>query len=175
MKKNALCLAIISTFFLVSPNPLNAAEKKIIFNAERVKFESGTGVERCRDKCGRRSDPDVKSFLSEGWKIVGSSPKQVTAEHYRYTPCPTCLPHECICFGTEYVLQKGEPAPVIESKSTASGAPDKEKRAVLHPTSVEPPMSELELLKKENDILKQENALLKKEIDTLRKQLKSSK
>lgn len=172
MKKNALCIAIISTFFLVSTNPLNAAEKKIIFNAERVKYESGTGVERCRDKCGRRSDPDVKSFLSEGWKIVGSSPKQVTAEHYRYTPCPTCLPHECICFGTEYVLQKGEPAPVIEAKSAASDAPDKEKRAVLHPPA-EHPMSELELLKKENDTLKQENALLKKEVETLRKRLGS--
>lgn len=173
MKKTALCLACISSIILFSTTLVHAVEKKIIFNTESLKFESGTGSERCRDKCSRRSGPDAKSLVSEGWKVVSSSSKEVIAEQYWYAPCNGCQPHGCICIGTEYVLQKDEPAPKIETKSTVFDVPDKDNRTVLQPLKVEPSKNELELLKRENELLKQENALLKKEIETLRNQLRS--
>ncbi len=112
-------------------------------------------------------------FLSEGWKIVSSSPKEVTGEQYWYVPCNTCKPHGCICIGTEHILQKDEPAPKIETKSNVFDTPGKDNRTVLQPVKVETSENALDLLKKENDLLKQENALLKQENETLRSQLKS--
>ncbi|MGA7826611.1 MAG: hypothetical protein WCA04_03065 [Geobacteraceae bacterium] len=173
MKKTAVRLASISLFLLFTATLVHAAEQKILFNAESVKFESGTGSERCRDKCNRKSGPDAKLFLSEGWKIVSSSPKEVTGEQYWYVPCNTCRPHGCICIGTEYILQKDEPDPKIETKSNVFDTPGKDNRTVLQPVKVVTSENALDLLKKENDLLKQENALLKQENETLRSQLKS--
>jgi hypothetical protein len=173
MKKSAFCLASISLFLLFTATFVHAAEQKIIFNTESIKFESGTGSERCRDKCSRKSGPDAKSFLSEGWKIIKSSSKEVTGEQYWYVPCNTCKPHGCICIGTEYILQKDEPAPKIETKSNIFDAPDKGNRTVLQPVKVETSINALDLLKQENDLLKKENALLKRENETLRSQLES--
>lgn len=166
MKKPALCLVCISLILVFSTTTVHAVEKKIIFNTGSLKYESGTGSERCRDKCGRRSGPDAKSLLSEGWKIVSSSSKEVIAEQYWYAPCNGCLPHGCICIGTEYVLEKDVPTPKIESKSTVINALDKGDRTTVQPLEVETSKNELDLLKKEN-------ALLKKEIESLRNQLRS--
>ena len=173
MKKTALSLACIASILLFTTTPLHATEKKILFNTESIKHESGTGSEWCQDKCGRKSGPDVKSLLSEGWRIAGSSSKEVVGEQYWYVPCNTCSPHGCVCIGTEYILEKDGPVQQIEAKSTAVEAPVKNARAVLPPPNVEPAINELDLLKKENDLLKQENALLKQENETLRNQLRS--
>jgi hypothetical protein len=172
MKKTALCLVCISTILVLSTALVHAAEKKIIFNTENMKYESGTGSERCREKCSRRSGPDAKSLLSEGWKIVSSSSKEVIGEQYWYAPCNNCEPHGCICIGTEYILQKDEPAPKIETKGVVFDVPDKGNRTVLHSPQVETSKNELDLLKKENELLKQENALLKQENQTLKNQLR---
>jgi hypothetical protein len=172
MKKTALCIACFSSILFFSTNLVHAVEK-IVFNTGSMKYESGTGAERCREKCGRRSDPDVKSFLSEGWVIVGSSAKEVIAEQYLYSPCPTCKPHGCVCLGTAYILRKDVPAPKNEIGSSVYDAPDKDNRPVLHSPTLETSMSELDHLTKENDLLRQENTLLKQEIETLRKQLRS--
>ncbi len=173
MRKTALCLTCITSVLVFATTPVNAAEKRTIFNTESVKYESGTGSERCRDKCSRRSGPDVKSLLFDGWKIVSSSSKEVIAEQYWYTPCNNCAPHGCICKGTEYILQKDEPAPKIEARSNASEVMDKDNRTVINPPKAETPKNELDLLRKENESLKQENTALKKEIENLRNQLRS--
>jgi hypothetical protein len=173
MKKTATCLVSISLFLLFSATLVHAAEQKILFNTESLKFESGTGAERCRDKCGRKSGPDAKSFLSEGWKIVSSSSKEVTGEQYWYIPCNTCKPHGCVCVGTEYILRKDEPAPKIETKRNIFDSHDKDNRTILQSVKGETSTNALDLLKQENDLLKQENALLKQENETLRSQLKS--
>ena len=104
MKETALCLALISSILLFTATLLQAAEQKIIFNTEKIEYKSGTSSKRCQDICSRRSGPDAKSLLSEGWKIVTSSPKEVIGEHYWYTPCNGCEPHGCTCIGTEYTL-----------------------------------------------------------------------
>jgi hypothetical protein len=175
MKKAALCFGCISSILLFTTTLVHAAEKKIVFNAESIKYESGTGSERCLDKCSRRSGPDAKSLLSEGWKIVSSSPKKVIGEQYWYVPCNTCKPHGCICIGTEYILQKDEPALKIETISNVPDAPDKDNRTVLQPVNVETMENELERLKKEYELLKQENEALKQEIETIRNQMKREK
>jgi len=175
MKKTALSLACIATLLLFATTPVPAAEKKIIFNTESVKYESGTGSERCQNTCSRRSGPEVKSFLSDGWKIVSSSPKEVIGEQYWYVPCNSCQPHGCICIGTEYLLAKDGPSPKAETRSTAVNAPDRVNQTVPTPPTVETSKDELDLLKRENDVLKQENALLKQENETLRNQLRSKK
>jgi len=123
--------------------------------------------------CSRRSDPDAKSLLSEGWKIVTSSPKEVIGEYYWYTPCNGCQPHGCTCIGTKYILQKDGPAPKVEISNSEGAALDKNKRTGLHSPKVETPNNELELLKKENESLKQEITLLKQEIENLKNQIKS--
>ncbi|HET6420788.1 MAG TPA: hypothetical protein VFG19_11560 [Geobacteraceae bacterium] len=176
MKKTALCITCVTSVLVFAMTPVHAAGKKTVFNTESIKYKSGTGAERCQDKCSRRSGPDVKSLLSEGWKIVSSTSKAVIAEQYWYAPCNNCEPHECICMGTEYILQKDEPASkIVETKSEISVASGKDNRTVMSPTEVEPSKNELDLLKKENELLKQENASLKKEIETLRNQLSSRK
>lgn len=175
MKSAAFCLACISSMLLFSTPPGYAVEKKSVFNTESMKYESGTGVERCRDKCGRRSGPDVKSLLAEGWIIESSSPREVIAEKYWHVPCNTCLPHGCVCIGTEYVLRKDGPAPKDEAKGTVSHARVEDDRPLLQPQRAENPGDASESLKKEIDMLKQENALLKQENETLRNQLRSKR
>ncbi len=173
MKKTALSLACIASILLFTTAPVHAAEKKVLFNTESIKHESGTGAEWCQQKCSRKSGTDVKSLLSEGRKIVGSTAKEVIGEQYWYVPCNTCSPHGCICIGTEYILEKDGPAQQIEAKSTAVEAPVKNALTVLPPQKVETSINELDLLKKENDLLKQENAVLKQENEALRNQLRS--
>ena len=148
MKKTALCYVCISFILVFTTIPVHAAEKKIIFNTESMKYESGTGSERCRDKCSRRSGPDAKTLFSEGWKIVRFSSKEVIGEQYWYAPCNNCKPHGCICIGTEYILQKDEPAPKIETKSNVFDAPDKGNRTVLNPPKLKPQKMKLTFLKR---------------------------
>jgi hypothetical protein len=173
MKKIAVCLAHISTILLFSATLLHAAEQKIIFNAERIKYESGTAAKQCQDKCSRRSAPDAQSLFSEGWKIVSSSPKEVIAENYWYTPCNTCQPHGCTCIGTEYILQRDVPAPRAETSNNEPDAPDKDRRTGLYAPNVETSINELDLLKKKNELLMKEIRSLKQENDKLKNQLRS--
>ncbi len=173
MKKTALCLALISSILLFTATLLQAAEQKIIFNTEKIEHKSGTNSKKCQDICSRKSDPDAKSLLSEGWKIVTSSPKEVVGEYYWYTPCRGCEPHGCTCIGTEYILQKDYPAPKVETPNREVDAQDKNKRTELHAPKVETSNNELDLLKKENELLKQEITLLKQENENLKNQIKS--
>jgi len=173
MMKTALYLASISSILLFTATLLHAAEQKIIFNSERIKYESGTRSKKCQDICSRKSAPDAKSLLSEGWKIVSSSPKEVIGEHYWYTPCNGCEPHGCTCIGTEYILLKDVPAPKVETTSNEPDAQDKNKRTGVQAPKVETSNSELDLLKKENELLKRENTLLKQENENLINQIKS--
>ncbi len=175
MKKTALFIVWISSILLFSTPPVHAAEKKIIFNTESMKYEPGTGSERCRDKCGRMSGPDAKSLISDGWKIVSSASREVIAEQYWYVPCNTCLPHGCICIGTEYVLQRDEPAPKVETSHDQSASPDRTKRTGPGRPKAEPSNNGLDFLKKEIESLKRENALLKQENEALRNQLRSKR
>lgn len=172
MKSTALRFACISLILLFATAPAHAVERKSVFNTESLKYESGTGAERCRAKCGRWSGPDVKSLHSEGWKIISSFPKEVIAEQYWFTPCNTCRPHGCVCIGTEYVLQRDETALKAEAGSTVHDDSAKDTRTALLPARSEALKNELDLLKKEIDSLKQENTLLKQEIEALRTQLK---
>jgi hypothetical protein len=173
MHNTVLRLACLCSVLLFSTAPVSAAEKKTVFNTESLKYESGTGVERCRDKCGRRSGTDVQALLAQGWNIVSSAPKEVIAEQYRYVPCNTCKPHGCVCIGTEYVLQRDEPAPGTEAKSNAGAVPAKDVPVVVQPVGTATATNELDLLKKENDSLKRENVFLKQENEDLKNQLKS--
>ena len=173
MKEAALCFALISSILLCTATFLQAAEQKIIFNTEKIKHESGTSSKRCQDICSRRSGPDAKSLLSGGWKIVSSSPKEVIGEGYWYAPCNGCEPHGCTCIGTEYILQKDEPAPKVEASNSGLEALDKNKRTGLQAPKVETSNNELDHLKKENELLKQEITYLKQENENLRNQIKS--
>jgi hypothetical protein len=172
MKKTAACLAHISSILLFTATFLHAAEQKIIFNTERIKYESGTAAKMCQDKCTRKSGPDAKSLLAEGWKIVSSSPKEVIAETYKYTPCNTCSPHGCTCLGTEYILQRDAPAPKVETLNHEPVVLDKNKQTGLQAPKVESSNNELDLLKKEIELLKQENTLLKQQNENLKNQIK---
>jgi hypothetical protein len=173
MKKTAGCLAHISTILLFSATLLHAAEQKIIFNAERIKFESGTAAKQCQDKCSRKSGPDVQSLLSEGWKIVSSAPKEIIGENYWYTPCNTCQPHGCTCIGTEFILQRDVPARRVETSNNEPDALDNNNRSERYAPNVETSINELDLLKKKNELLLKEIRSLKQENENLQKQLRS--
>ena len=175
MKKTLRCLVCIPALLLFTASLAHAAENKTIFNNERVKYESGTGAERCQDKCRGKSSPDVRSFVAAGWKIVSSSSKELIGEHYYHVPCNTCKPHGCTCIGTEYVLQKEEPATKPATETTAFPVPGNGNRTALQPRASEASKNELDLLKEENAALKQENAALKEENETLRNQVRSQR
>ena len=151
MKSTAAGLALISSILLVTATPIHAIEQKTVFNTTGIEYKAGTGAERCQDKCDKRSGPDAQSLSAEGWTIMTSSPKKVTAEAYRYTPCSSCQPHGCICIGTEYLLQRDEPTP--QAGTTPANEPVQ--------------------LQKENDLLRQEMTLLRQENEKLKNQLKS--
>ncbi len=173
MKNVAFRCVCISLILLFAKTPLHAVEQKTVFNTESMKYEAGTGSERCRDKCGRMSGTEVRFLLSQEWTIVSSITKEITAEQYWYVPCNTCLPHGCICIGTEYVLRRDVTSPRIEAKSEVIDSPGKDTRAVVQPLKAETSKNELDLIKKEIDLMKQENALLRQEIETLKSQLRS--
>jgi hypothetical protein len=174
MKKTAVSLAYISSILLSIATLLHAAEQKIVFKTEKIEYKSGTSSKKCQEICSRKSGPDTKSLLSEGWKIATSSPKEVIGEYYWYTPCNGCEPHGCTCIGTEYILQKDDPAPKVETPNSEVDALDKNKRTRLHTPKVETSSNELELLKKENELLKQEITSLKQENENLKNQKKSN-
>ncbi len=150
MKRTALCFASALSILLFSAAPGHAAEQKVIFVAESIKHESGTGARVCQERCGKRSGPDPTTLVSDGWKIVKSTPKEVVVEQYWYTPCNVCEPHGCSCIGTEYLLERDETVPPVAASN-----------------------KELDLLKKENELLRQENASLRRENENLANQLKS--
>lgn len=150
MKKIAVSLIGFSPILLFAAHIVLAAEQKTVFSTERIEYKSGTGSERCQDKCNKKSGPDVTSLLAKGWNIVSSSPKKVIGENYRYVPCSSCEPHGCTCFGTEYILQRERPVPKAEIT-----------------------VDELDLLTKENQLLKLEIKGLKQENENLRNQMKS--
>ena len=132
----------------------HAAEQKILFKADSIKYRSGTGESVCQERCDRRSK-DINALISNGWRIVSSSPKDVIAAEYAYVSCSTCKPLGCTCVGTEYVLQKDDPpTPTPEPK-------------------IEAPNKEMELLKKEIELLKQEISLVRQENENLKDQLKT--
>jgi len=173
MKKIAVCLARISSILMFTATLSYAAETKIIFNAETIKYESGTGSKQCQDKCSRKSGPDAGMLLSQGWKIVSSSPKELIGEGYWYVPCNTCEPHGCICIGTEYILQRDGTAPKVETSNNEFDVMDKNQRNGVHSPDVETSINELELLKKKNELLIKEIRSLKLENEGLKNQLKS--
>jgi len=171
MKRTAVCLALISSTLLFTANLSQAAEQKVIFNTESIEYKSGTSSKKCQDMCSRRSGPDAKSFLSEGWKIVNSFSKKVIAEGYWYIPCNTCEPHGCTCIGTEYTLQKNTPTTKVETSNNEREAPNKNPQTERNTPKVETSDNELDLLKKQTDLLKQENTSLKQEIERLKNQI----
>lgn len=151
MQKSAACLALISSILLFTATLVQAAEQIIVFNTERIEYKSGTSSKRCQDMCNKRSGQDATYLFADGWKVVNSSSKEVIAEKYWYVPCNTCEPHGCTCIGTEYLLERDNPAPKMEVS-----------------------INELDLLKKENGALKQEISILKQEIEKLKNHLKST-
>jgi len=148
---SALCIAG-SLFF---SSILYAAEQKIVFAGESIKHAKDTKSDSCQRMCaGKESKPGVDALLTDGWKIVTSSPKEIIAYDYEVwqaSPSSRVLSWGCTCIGTQHVLQKDDPAPVPK---------------------VEAPNKEVELLKKETELLKQEIALLKQENENLKIQLK---
>ena len=168
MKKTAARLSLISVILLFSATLLPAAEQNIIFITEKFEHKSGTSSKKCQDMCSRKSGPEIKSLLSEGWKIANSSPKEVIGEHYWFTPCNGCEPHGCTCIGTEYLLQKDVTVPKVATSNSDVDAIGKNKRIGLQAPEVETSNNALELLKKENELLKQENSALKQENENLK-------
>lgn len=167
MGKTALCLAGIAAILLFTAPLLHAVERSIVFNTESMEFREGTGAERCKERCARRSGADVGALLSEGWKIVGSAPHKVVAEGYWFTPCSSCQPHGCTCIGTEYRLERDTPAAKAEPRQE-SRAGEAKGRSALHEANIEA-AGELDLLRREIESLKRENGALRREIEELKK------
>ncbi len=184
MKKTPFLLTLISSFFLFSTAILHATERTTAFHCDSIQYKSGTGAKRCQEMCARKSVPDTRSLLAEGWKVVATSPKEVVAEAFWYTPCSACEPHGCTCVGTESVLEREKPAPVVripESElhllKTENESLKKENAALKQENAPAAkalaPESELDLLKRENESLRRENAALRQENESLRTQMKS--
>lgn len=141
---------LLSTCSLLFTTNLFASEQKIIFNIESITYAQDTGYKGCQELCAyKHSDPDVNSILNNGWRIINSSPKESIAENYRKS-AGLNIYYGCTCVGTQYVLQKDDPVPVVK--------PDIQSKSE-------------ELFKKENELLKRENDLLKQEIENLKEKL----
>ena len=139
-------MALVTTTILAISALAYAVEQKTVFTTSDLEYRSGTGKERCQEKCRGKSVPDLNGLMTEGWRVVNSSPKKLVAEDYLYVPCSSCQPHGCICIGTEHVLRRDTPPPA---------------KIVI-------PVSELDALKMENARLKEELDRLKQENGKLR-------
>lgn len=138
MKLVSFWLVLVSFF---STNIVLAAEQKIIFNVESLK--TNVSQSSCTRDCSKYNDESVSELMNKGWRIVNSFPKEaIGLVDHRYN---------CMCVGTQYVMQKDDPTPVM-----ASNVPSKAE----------------ELLKQENDLLKREISVLKQENDSLKAKIK---
>lgn len=78
-------------------------QQKIVYTVDSMKYKNEFLTQlACEKACNNASD-SVQSYLSDGWRIVASSPKQM----------PGLMAFEssvtsdgCTCIGTEYVLEK---------------------------------------------------------------------
>ncbi len=174
MMKTAGVLFVISSIILCQAANLFAWEQKTTFNTESVKFESGTGQERCQDRCSRRSGPGVESFLSQGWRITSSSPKEIIGEDYYYIPSNTIQPRGCTCIGTEYVLERNEPAQRLETENSAPYPPYQAAQTGVNASGAGSQINEIELLRKKNELLLKEIMTLRRENEKLKAQLREN-
>jgi hypothetical protein len=146
MKLSALFVLIITCLLFATTV---SAEQKIIFKVESISYKSGTGSDFCQGICDLKQDrSSIDEMLSQGWRIISSSPKEVIGDRYHYYK--HIEPTGCTCIGNQYVLQKDDPIP-IEKPDVSS-----KKEELLK--------KEIELLKRENDLLKQENKNLKNKL-----------
>jgi len=174
---------ILTVLFLTSFTVLiHAAEQKTVFKTERLQYKKGTGEKRCQTLCDSKSIPDINAALSEGWTVVNSSPGKLIAESFRYTPCISCKPRECVCIGVEYVLEREKPAPAIKisenelNRLKHENASLREENSALKEESVSETKaqtqdSELDVLRRENAELRKENRALKQELEKIKSQM----
>jgi hypothetical protein len=150
--RNVLGPLVVGSLLFV--NVASAMEQKIVFTVDSFKLRgSKATVEKCARACRvKYGDGKLEPLLADGWKIVSSTAKEaVCMEDWAVFPGDP-LVQGCSGVGTQYVVQKDDPAPVAK---------------------VETSNKEVELLKKENDLLKQEIALLKQENENLKNQIKT--
>jgi hypothetical protein len=172
MMRTARSLFALSLIILFPTTNLLAWEQKTTFNTENIKFESGTGKVRCQDRCMRKSGPGVESLLSQGWRIISSAPKEITGEDYYYIPSNASNPRGCTCIGTEYVLERDQPAQRAESADTGPYTPYQAPQTGVTATGAVSQINEIELLRKKNELLLKEIMTLRRENENLRNQLR---
>ncbi len=173
MMRTARSLFALSLIILFPTTNLLAWEQKTTFNTENIKFESGTGKVRCQDRCMRKSGPGVETFLSQGWRIISSAPKEITGEDYYFIPSNASNPRGCTCIGTEYVLERDQPAQRAESADTGPYPPPYQapQTGVIASGTVSQ-INENDLLRKKNELLLKEIMTLRRENEDLRNQLR---
>ena len=137
-------LLILIGCCLLLPNTLQASDQKVVFCVESVNYKSGTGADACQGACNANyGSLQIDSVLSDGWKIVSSSPKEASGIDCSLSGNSGC---GCTCVGTQYVIQKDNHAPIVTT-----------------------PNKETELLQKEIDLLKQDNENLKDKLKSNKK------
>lgn len=76
---------VVGSVFVV--NFAVAAEQKIIFNVETISYKKDTGSEKCQEICSEKySDPTVESLITNGWRIISSSPKEAPGRNFLPLP-----------------------------------------------------------------------------------------
>ena len=180
--KAVFSLTLTVLFFTFFCGLLHAAEHKTVFKTERLQYKKGTGPKRCQALCDAKSVSDINDLLSGGWKVTDSSPGKLIAERFRYTPCISCEPRECVCIGVEYVLEREKPAPSIKISENELNRLKQENASLREENSalkVEPVSeikaqtqdSELDILKRENAALRKENKALKLELENIKRRM----
>ena len=140
-----------------------ASEQMTVWEPESYILRGKTTEEKCQRACNvaRFNTGKIAPLISSGWKILSSTPKEVVCiDTWAGSPRDPIV-MGCSGTGTQYVLQKEEPAPVAKAEVTAPVA------------KAEVPGKEEELSKREIDLLKRENDLLKQEIESLKAKIEA--
>lgn len=99
----------VSSLFVT--NISSATEQRMLFNVESISYKEDTGATICQISCTTKyDDPPLEKMLTEGWRIVSSSPKEAIGQDYwggKYGRAYRA--YGCTCKGTQYVLQKDDP------------------------------------------------------------------
>ncbi|MBF0559976.1 MAG: hypothetical protein HQL08_14490 [Nitrospirae bacterium] len=78
-----------------------SSRQQVVFIANSIRFNTHN-AEQCNNIC--IPDRTIQSYLSEGWRITTSSPKEYI--HPIEKGPDIYGTYHCICVGTEYVLEK---------------------------------------------------------------------
>jgi len=109
----------VAVILLLASNAFSAeSTQKLVFCVDKFNYGGLTNESDCFKMCQKHTC-DLESLLTDGWRIIASSPKEIIEQNWTYVNAETLRlidPKKparpgylgCTCIGTQYVVEKME-------------------------------------------------------------------